>query len=111
MPEHPHEPSLSEKNFFGRNKGIELSNADKHPLLFGENGILPSKSLNEYVVGNCAEVDGVNQALNAGGKIENMYMLTIHTTNEALGEAKIACENCTYAFKGKIKLNISGWIK
>lgn len=87
-----------------------MNNAPKHPLLFGEKGILPSQSLNGYVVGNCAEVDGINSALNAGGKIENMYMLTIHTTVDAFGESKIACENCTYAFKGKVKINVSGWI-
>ena len=42
--------------------------------------------------------------------MENMYMLTIHTTVDAFGESKIACENCTYAFKGKVKINVSGWI-
>lgn len=87
-----------------------MNNAPKHPLLFGEKGILPSQSLNGYVVGNCAEVDGINSALNAGGKIENMYMLTTHTTVDVFGESKIACENCTYAFKGKVKINVSGWI-
>lgn len=103
------EPTLKEKYFFGRNKGIELSNASKNTLLFGTNGLLPSHSLNGYSIGNCAEVDGINQALNAGGKIENMYMLTIHTTVDSWCESKLACENCTYAFKGRVKLNISGW--
>lgn len=99
----------SEQYFYGRNNGIELSNVEKNPVLFGENGILPKKSLNDYPFGNCAEVDAINSALNAGAKLEHLTLMTIHASKKGFGELKKACKNCTYAFKGKIKHNHSGW--
>lgn len=81
----------------------------KNPLLFSENGIFLEKSLNNYPVGNCAEVDAINQALNSGAKLENITIYTIHTTKGHVGRRKEACENCTFAFKGKIKKNHTGW--
>lgn len=101
--------SESGKYFYGRNKGIEMKGDKKNPLLFSENGILPEKSLNNYPVGNCAEVDAINQALNSGAKLENITIYTIHTTKGHVGRRKEACENCTFAFKGKIKKNHTGW--
>lgn len=95
--------------FYGRNKGIELSGAAKNPALFGEKGILPKESLNNFPLGNCAEVDAVNKALNAGAKLKNLTMLTVYTYERRFGTPKESCENCTYAFKGKIKHNHSGW--
>ncbi len=98
--------------YYGRNNGIKISGDEKNPILFGENdkgGILPTTSLNHLEVGRCAEVDAVNKALNSGAKLENLYMLTIHTRSDMFGELKKACENCTYAFKDKIKENYAGW--
>lgn len=63
----------------------------------------------KYPVGNCAEVDAINQALNSGAKLENITIYTIHTTKGHVGRRKEACENCTFAFKGKIKKNHTGW--
>ena len=86
----------------------------KTPILFGDSsqeGILPKKSLNQYEVGNCAEVHAINQSLNAGAKLENLHITTIHTTKGSMGKAKEACENCTFAFKGKVKHNNTGWKK
>lgn len=100
------------KVFYGRNRGIEETGVFKNPVLFGDGahkGILPSKSLNEYSVGNCAEVHAVNSALNAGAKLENIQMITVHATRRSFGRLKEACENCTHAFKGRIKGNYSGW--
>lgn len=98
--------------FYGRNRGIEETGSAKNPILFGDGAhekILPSTSLNDYSVGNCAEVHAVNSALNAGAKLENLQMITVHATKKSFGELKEACENCTYAFKGRIKGNYSGW--
>lgn len=98
--------------FYGRNRGIEETDSPKNPTLFGDEvrgGILPSTSLNGYSVGNCAEAHAVNSALNAGTKLENLQMITVHTTRKCFGELKEACENCTYAFRGRIKGNYSGW--
>ena len=85
----------------------------KNPILFGNGngkGILPDKILNQYSVGNCAEVDAVNNALNAGLNLADLYMMTVHMTKSRYGEYKAACENCTVAFKGRIKKSYSGWM-
>ena len=98
--------------YYGRNKGIKLNGTEKSPILFGNEvhpGILPKKSLNDYIIGNCAEVDAVNNALNAGAKLHNLYMTTIHTYENDFGKLKHACENCTYTFRGKIRENYAGW--
>lgn len=95
--------------FFGKNNGLFQENEPRNPLLFGKNGILPKESLNGYVVGNCAEVQAINRALNAGAKLEKLSIFTINAASRGFGETKKACENCTFAFKGKVKENHSGW--
>jgi hypothetical protein len=97
------------KKYYGRNRGIEENGTKKNKALFSESGILPKTSLNKYSVGNCAEVDAVNNALNAGAKLEDLQLMTIHVTKSSFGDLKPACKNCTYAFKGRVKGNYSGW--
>lgn len=100
------------KYYNGRNHGIEIEHDKKNPILFGDNtheGLLPKQSLNHLVVGNCAEIHAVNQALNDGAKLENLKIYTIHTTKSSFGKPKPACENCTYALRGNIKENYTGW--
>ncbi|MFW9333634.1 hypothetical protein ACN6AX_10415 [Paenibacillus polymyxa] len=83
-------------------------------MLFGSNdkaGLLPKDSLNEYGVGNCAEVDAVNQALNQKANVNDLYLYTIKTTPYEFGAAKIACENCTFTFKGNVADALTGWYK
>ena len=102
------------KYYYGMNKGIKKEGTKKNPDLFGDSthkGLLPSKSLNQYELGNCSEVDAVNKALNSGAKLKNLHITTIHTTKNNMGNAKVACENCTYTFKGKVKHNNTGWTK
>ena len=106
----------SGRYFYGRNRGIELANAKKNAVLFGDGsnpGILPAQTLkNGLIVGRCAEVDAVNKALNAGARLKNLTMLTIYADNGRsglFGSKKCSCPNCTYAFKGRIKFNHSGW--
>ncbi|MBY6802542.1 hypothetical protein FDC50_16235 [Clostridium botulinum] len=65
------------------------------------------ESLNDYQLGNCAEVDGVNQALNNNANLEDLYIYTIDTTTNNFGTPKPYCENCTYTFKGKVSDIIS----
>lgn len=84
----------------------------KNPILFGDTNhkrLLPEKSLNAYKIGNCAEVNAVNNALNHGAKLENLYMITIDVTNHSFEKIKSAYENCTYTFRGKIKKNYARW--
>lgn len=102
------------KYYFGRNKGIELNNSPKNTTLFGDKtheGLLPKNSLNGYKIGNCSEVDALNNALNAGAKLNNLHITTIHTTKSSMGKNKNACQNCTYSFKYKVKRNYTGWFK
>ena len=100
------------KYYNGRNHGIEIDHEKKNPTLFGDKthpGLLPKESLNNFTIGNCAEIHAVNKALNDGASLENLKMYTIHTTKSSFGKAKKACENCTYALKGRIKMNYTGW--
>lgn len=101
------------KYYYGRNGGYHEKDYVKNPILFGDSthkGILPKNSLNKYPVGNCAEVDAVNRALNDGAKLKNLHMTTIHATKKQFGEYKPSCENCTYTFKDRIQENFSGWV-
>ncbi|BAU29064.1 YwqJ-like deaminase [Aneurinibacillus soli] len=96
------------------NKEIQLSGDKRNAVLFGgkdQTGLLPKNSLNEYTVGNCAEVDAVNQALNKGAKVSDLYLYTIKTTTNEFGAAKKACENCTFTFKGNVVGALTGWCK
>ncbi len=100
------------KYYYGMNKGISLSGDKANTILFGDGtvkGILPEKSLNKYIVGNCAEMDAINQALNDGARLSDLYMYTTHTTPNQFGVPKIACENCTYSIKDVIAGALSGF--
>ena len=100
------------KYYYGRNRGYLEAGYEKNPILFGDplhEGILPAEKLNDFPVGNCAEVDATNRALNAGSKLENLFMLTIYSIKKKFGQYKESCENCTYTFLGRIKHNFSGW--
>lgn len=100
------------KRYYGRNNGIKINGDEKNPILFGKDGkggILPSVSLNHLEVGRCAEVAAVNKALNGGAKLENLYMMTVHTRSDMFGNPKEACKNCTYTFKSRIRENYAGW--
>jgi len=106
--------SRTDKYYYGMNKGVQLSGDTQNPLLFGgqgQKGLLPENSKNKYALGNCAEVDGVNQALNQGSKISDLYLFTVETTPSAFGKAKVACENCTLTFKGSVADALTGWYK
>nr|WP_253299365.1 RHS repeat-associated core domain-containing protein [Paenibacillus barcinonensis] len=100
--------------YYGMNKGIDLSGDVKNAVLFGNKnqaGILPKNSLNDYKIGNCSEVDAINQALNQNAKLKDLYLVTIETTRSSFGKTKLACENCTSTFKGTVADAITGWIK
>lgn len=100
------------REYYGRNAGVELSGASKNPLLFGSDGtagLLPQTSLNHLKVGNCAEVDAVNQALNDGARISNPHIRTIWADEKHFGQDKPACLNCTHTFRGRVRGNYSGW--
>lgn len=102
------------KYYNGRNRGIQIDQDIKNPILFGDSthkGLLPEISLNNYSLGNCTEMHAVNKALNDGAHLGNLSMYTIHTTKSRFGKSKPACENCTHTLKGRIKTNYSGWNK
>ena len=99
--------------YYGMNKGIKLSGDKMNKTL---SDILPEKSLNDFKLANCSEVDGVNQALNNNANLEDLYIYTIKTNTDKFrapmdnfGKPKPACENCTYAFKARVGDIISGY--
>jgi len=91
--------------YYGMNKGVKLS-GDKLNSTLAD--MLPEKSLNGYPLGNCAEVDAVNQALNNKANLNDLYMYTIETTPNSFGIPKPACENCTSTFRGNVADIFSG---
>lgn len=103
----------NDKYYYGMNKGIKLHNSPKNDILFGKDGIIPKTSLNDFPIGNCSEVDAVNNALNAGAKLENLHLTTLDVKRKNIRShniiGKCSCENCTSAFKGKVKKNNTGW--
>ena len=102
------------KCYYGRNGGYNAEGYEKNPILFGDDtheGILPKNSLNKFPVGNCAEVDAINNALNDGAQLKNLHITTINATKKKFGTYKPSCENCKHTFKGKVKENYSGWVE
>ena len=104
------------KYYYGMNHGIEIHGTKKNPILFGDSnstGLLPNSSLNHFPLGNCSEVDAINNALNDGAKLENLHITTLDVKKKHIRShniiGKCACENCTYTFKGKVKNNNTGW--
>ena len=82
--------------YYGMNRGVQISGDTLNPTL---SKMLPEKSLNNYKLGNCAEVDAVNQALNNGANMKDLYMYTIDVNS---GAAKGMCGNCSYTFNGNV---------
>lgn len=98
--------------YYGRNKGFLDPAFVRNPLLFGDSthkGILPSESREPFPVGNCAEVDAINSALNDGASLSNLHISVISARKNKMGELMKSCKNCTYTFRGRIKANYSGW--
>ncbi len=80
------------KYYYGVNRGMQLSSDTMNSKLAD---LLPEQTLNKYKLGNCAEVDAVNQALNDRANMSDLYMYTIDVN---YGNAKAMCENCIYTF-------------
>ena len=82
--------------YYGMNRGVQLSG---DMLNLSLESWLPESSLNQYRLGNCAEVDAVNQALNSGANASDLYLYTINTKNNV---SKPVCENCIYIFGDRV---------
>ena len=82
--------------YYGMNRGVQLSG---DTLNLSLESWLPESSLNQYRLGNCAEVDAVNQALNSGANASDLYLYTINTKNNV---SKPMCENCIYTFGDRV---------
>ena len=78
------------------NRGVQLSG---DTLNLSLESWLPESSLNQYRLGNCAEVDAVNQALNSGANASDLYLYTINTKNNV---SKPVCENWIYIFGDRV---------
>ena len=82
--------------YYGMNKGVRLSGDTLNQQLLK---LLPETTFNDYEIGNCAEVDAVNQALNNGAKLSDLNLYTIDVKK---GVPKPMCENCVYTFEGHV---------
>ena len=85
------------KYYYGMNRGLDISGEKLNSTL---SKMLPEKSLNKFKLGNCAEVDAVNQALNDKANVKDLYLYTIDANT---GVPKRMCENCVYTFDGYVK--------
>jgi len=56
-------------------------------------------------------IPDLTQALNDGAKIGDLYLYTTKTTPAEFGAAKVACQNCTFTFKGNVLDALTGWYK
>ena len=88
--------SGTDSYYYGMNRGVHLSGDTLNEEL---KLWLPESTLNQYRLGNCAEVDAINQALNAGSDINNLYIYTLDVVNNT---PKKMCENCIYTFADKV---------
>ncbi len=88
--------------YFGRNGTLRVGRDNINSTLSLH---LPETSLCKYRLGNCSEVDAVNQALNNGAKASNLYLYTIdpHTYLP-----KTMCENCFYTFWDWVAMVLTG---
>ena len=82
--------------YYGMNRGVQLSG---DTLNLSLESWLPESSLNQYRLGNCAEVDAVNQALSSGANASDLYLYTINTKNNV---SQPMCENCIYTFGDRV---------
>jgi hypothetical protein len=97
--------------FYGMNRGIRISGNKMNPTLSSR---LPEKSLNKFKLGNCAENDAVNQALNAGSNIDDLTMHTIGIKRDGTIFMKPQCENCLQTSNSRydfMLLNIGVFVK
>ena len=86
--------SKSGQYYYGMNRGIRM----KGDMIDGQLAEwLPKETLCYLPVGNCAEVDAVNQALKAN--INDLYLYTIDVENYL---PKAMCDNCIYTFADKV---------
>ena len=88
--------------YYGMNQGMALSGEAINPTL---QTWMPEQTLNKYPLGNCAEIDAINQALNAGACPQDIYMYTINTRTFA---PKPMCENCMYTLLNRVWCVFSG---
>lgn len=89
-------------SYYGVNRGYFLSGEKLNPQLAK---LMPGVSLNDYPLGNCAEFQAINRALNAGAKLKNLHVYTMKITTKM---PFIACENCTFMFNGKVAGILTG---
>jgi hypothetical protein len=87
----------SGRYYFGMNKGVTYSGVPLHRTIADR---LPKVSRNKYELGNCAEVDAVNQALTDGAQWSNLEMHTIGIRKDGSTFVKQLCENCLETFGG-----------
>jgi hypothetical protein len=83
--------------YYGMNRGLRISGDKLNPQLASR---LPKESMEEWALGNCAEVDAVNQALSSGARWVDLEMHTIGIRPDGTIFGKPQCANCLFTFEG-----------
>lgn len=85
-------------------------------IYFGDSGVvseninvilieqMPKTSMTNWAVANCAEFNAVNNALNAGARINNLVVTTVRVKTLAMERM---CANCSISLKG-VLFTVSG---
>lgn len=81
------------KSYYGVS-GWAVKSNNINPILKHK---MPPQSLEKWCIENCAEFNSVNNALNAGAKLENLEVHTVYTKS---GEAIPRCQNCKQTTSG-----------
>lgn len=95
------------QTYFGRNGFVEEK---VHDIL---KQLGPETTINGLKLGNCAEMEAVTKALNAGARLEDIKLLVIEAKEKGFGTLKPLCENCDYTLNNwslgpRIKETYSG---
>ena len=95
------------QTYFGRNGFVEEK---VHDIL---KQLGPETTINGLKLGNCAEMEAVTKALNAGARLEDIKLLVIEAKEKGFGTLNPLCENCDYTLNNwslgpRIKETYSG---
>ena len=92
--------------FYGRNREYIGSGA-KDPTI---SALWPETSLNKFEIGNCAENAAIYKAIMSGSQLDDLFVCTVNLNRSKYGTIINACENCSYALRGAVADNLSGWV-
>lgn len=89
----------SKRYFYRRNQGVYEKDNIKNSMLFEKKRIIPKETLEKFSLGNCAEVQAINKALNAGAKLKNGRIAYAIMCAEIYAKTKYPTKNWQIVFE------------